>query len=342
MSCCAPDSTRRHTEAETQDVVKQYYGKELKTSKDCQTGVNCLIDTSLPKHIRQALSEVHDEVTSRYYGCGRVIPEALEGCSVLDLGCGSGRDCYAVSKLVGPSGRVVGIDMTEEQLAVARKYVDYHTEKFGYSQPAVQFLFGYIEKLQEAGLQDETFDVVISNCVVNLSTNKPAVLKEVHRVLKEGGEFYFSDVYTNTTLTEEIKTNSVLWGECIAGALHWRQLHQLAEELGFCQPRLVTSKMVNTSKFTEILGDAKFVSVTYRMFKLPKTLRPASSVTYKGGITGCEDQFEFDRHFTFKKGEEVAMDQELATILAISRFSDSFTIKEATGKGHPESPASES
>ncbi|KAK7091931.1 arsenite methyltransferase-like [Littorina saxatilis] len=341
MSCCSAPGTKQtepqkpccpggDSSQNVQDSVKQYYGKELNTKDDIKTGVNCQMDLQMPKHVRQALGEVHDDVTIKYYGCGLVIPEAVEGCSVLDLGSGSGRDCFALSKLVGASGKVVGVDMTEEQLAVARKHVDYHTEKFGYTEPNVEFVTGYIEKLGEAGLKDNTFDVIVSNCVVNLSPDKTAVLKEAHRVLKEGGELYFSDIYTNTHLSDSIRKHRVLWGECISGALQWEELYSTAKQVGFSQPRLVSGKMVDVSKFKDVLGDdAKFVSVTYRLFKLPSTLKSATKVTYKGGILGSCDELEFDHAVTFKKGEGKVVDAELATILSASRFQTFFAFENA-------------
>lgn len=91
---------------------------------------------------------------------------------MLDLGSGAGRDCYILSNLVGESGKVVGIDMTDEQLEVANAYKDWHMKQFGYEKSNVEFRKGYIEKLGEAGLTDEMFDVIISNCVVNLSPDK--------------------------------------------------------------------------------------------------------------------------------------------------------------------------
>nr|KAG5685311.1 hypothetical protein BaRGS_007963 [Batillaria attramentaria] len=185
-----------------QENVKQYYGKDLQTKDDCQTGINCLKDgTPTPKHVQQAFADVHEDVTLKYYGCGPVIPEALENCNVLDLGSGSGRDCFALSKLIGPSGHV---------LEIARKYVDYHTKKFGYSQPNVDFVFGYIEKLGDAGIRDNTFDLIISNCVICLCPDKSAVLREAYRVLKVGGELYFSDMYTDSLVSEAGKVWAVL------------------------------------------------------------------------------------------------------------------------------------
>ncbi|MBL8510042.1 MAG: methyltransferase domain-containing protein, partial [Betaproteobacteria bacterium] len=113
------------------DVVKDYYGKQLQSSDDLKTSACCDI-SQVPDWLKPLLSNIHEEVLSRYYGCGLVCPPLLQGARVLDLGCGSGRDVYALAQLVGPEGSVVGVDMTEEQLAVARRHQAYHREKFGY------------------------------------------------------------------------------------------------------------------------------------------------------------------------------------------------------------------
>ncbi|KAK7091254.1 arsenite methyltransferase-like [Littorina saxatilis] len=312
------------------DSVKQYYGKDLKTQSDCQSGINCLKESPpLAKHVQEAFAMVHEDVTLKYFGCGPVIPQALTGIDVLDLGSGSGRDCFALSKLIGPSGHVVGIDMTEEQLDYSRSFLDYHMQKCGYSKPNVDFRFGYIEKLGDAGIKDNTFDLVISNCVICLCPDKQAVLAEACRSLKDGGEMYFSNIYTDSPQSEKVKNDHVLWGEGMGGALQWQELYRLAETVGFSRPRLVTATMVDTSKFDHLLDGAKFVSVTYRLFKLPKDLQPVSRATYLGGIESCEDKIEFDYATTFKKDVSVVVDAELATILASSRFSKFFRLTEA-------------
>ena len=104
--------------------VQEYYGTEVTTSDDLKTNACCTL-TPPPKHIRSALKLVADEVQAKYYGCGLTIPDAIEGLKILDLGSGSGRDCYIASQLVGENGYVVGVDMTDEQLNVAKKYIDY-------------------------------------------------------------------------------------------------------------------------------------------------------------------------------------------------------------------------
>ncbi|XP_055280722.1 arsenite methyltransferase isoform X2 [Moschus berezovskii] len=272
-------------DAEIRKDVQTYYGKVLKKSTDLQTNVCVTAARPVPQHIREALQNVHEEVSLRYYGCGLVIPECLENCWILDLGSGSGRDCYALSQLVGEKGHVTGIDMTEGQVEVANKYIEYHMEKYGFQAPNVTFIHGYIEKLEESGIKNESYDIVISNCVINLVPDKQQVLQEVYRVLKNGGELYFSDVYASLELPEEIRTHKVLWGDC------------------------------------------RFVSATYRLFKLPKT-GPSKKcqVIYNGGITGHEKELIFDANFTFKKDEAVEVDEETAAILKNSRFAQDFLI----------------
>ncbi len=161
----------------TLDAVKDYYGRVLKTSKDLRTSACCSAD-ALPARIREISRDVHPEVMEKFYGCGSPIPHALTGKTVLDLGSGSGRDCFILSKLVGPEGRVIGVDMTDSQLETARKHAAYHAKKFGFPKSNVDFLRGYIEDLAGLGIADDSVDVVVSNCVLNLSPDKKRVFRK--------------------------------------------------------------------------------------------------------------------------------------------------------------------
>src|SRR5262245_57918313 len=113
------------------EIVQDYYGKQLQGTADLKTSACC--DTStVPQWLKPLLARIHPEVTARYYGCGLVCPPLLDGCRILDLGSGSGRDVYALAQLVGRSGHVVGVDMTPEQLAVAQAHQAHHREAFGF------------------------------------------------------------------------------------------------------------------------------------------------------------------------------------------------------------------
>ena len=113
------------------ETVKNYYGSVLKGSDDLRTSA-CTTSSAPSDYLQALLRNVHEEVRGRYYGCGLVYPASLEGMRVLDVGCGGGRDCYVLAQLVGPSGHVVGVDMTDEQLALARRTIDWHTRRFGF------------------------------------------------------------------------------------------------------------------------------------------------------------------------------------------------------------------
>ncbi|CAI7928281.1 unnamed protein product [Closterium sp. NIES-54] len=225
-SCCGPKSSASpaaSTGGAGSDVthadVSEYYGKTVQQQTDLQTSA-CLVKFGPGEDIRRLLSNVHDEILSKFYGCGSPIPPLLKGCTVLDLGCGTGRDVYVAAQLVGPTGQVIGIDMTDEQLAVARKHEEYHREKFGFEKSNVSFRKGFIEDLKAANVEDSTVDVVVSNCVINLAPSKVPVISEIARVLKTGGELYFSDVFADRRIPKHLQQDKVLFGKCLSGALY--------------------------------------------------------------------------------------------------------------------------
>jgi arsenite methyltransferase len=309
--------------------VQEYYGEELQKSEDLKTNACCTL-TKPPQHILQALRLVHDEVQSKYYGCGLTIPSKVEGLRILDLGSGSGRDCYIASKLVGENGYVVGVDMTDNQLAVANKYVDYQTEKFGYSKPNVEFVKGNIEELDKLNLEPGSFDVIISNCVINLASDKLKVLTDAYHLLKPGGEMYFSDVYSDRRVPLSLQQDRVLWGECLSGAMYWNDFLNAAKKAGFTDPRAVEDKpiTVDNEELEEKIGDLRFYSVTYRLFKIEGLESDCEdygqAVAYKGGVLESPQSFMLDDHHIFPKGKVMSVCGNTYKMLNDTRYKDSF------------------
>ena len=310
------------------ESVQNYYGKVLQNSSDLKTSACCDV-SNMPEWLKPLLAKLHPEVTARYYGCGLVAPAVLEGARVLDLGSGSGRDCYLLAQLVGSQGQVVGVDMTPEQLAVANAHLQYHAEQFGFAN--VEFRQGYIENLDALGLADASFDVIVSNCVINLSPDKDSVLREAYRLLKKGGELYFSDIYADRRLPPELREDELLYGECLGGALYWNDFHNLAKRHGFADPRLVEDRplAITDPKLAAKLGNARFYSATYRLFKLDD-LEPAcedhgQAVIYNGGIAGAAHSFVLDKHHLIETGKVFPVCGNTYRMLHDSRFAAYFS-----------------
>jgi len=311
------------------ETVQSYYGETLQGSADLQTNACCSPD-EIPSHVKQVLAKIHDDVLTRYYGCGLIAPEALEGAHVLDLGCGAGRDVYALSSMVGPKGRVVGVDMTEAQLEVARRHQDFHARAFGYEASNVEFHHGYIERLEDLDLEPGSFDIIVSNCVINLATDKGAVLRGAHHLLKEGGEMYFSDVYADRRVPEAMARDEVLYGECLSGALYWNDFLTLAKEAGFNDPRMVTARplTVENPELEARVAPLKFLSATYRLFKLP-ALESAcedygQAVIYKGTIPHAPHALHLDDHHIIEAGKVFPVCGNTWMMLAESRLAPHF------------------
>ncbi len=310
-----------------QDNVKKYYGKVLTGSQDLQTDACCTLEHT-PDYLKALLANIHPEVKARYYGCGLIAPHALRGARILDLGSGSGQDAYALAQLAGPEGEVVGVDMTPEQLAVAREYANWHAEKFGYAN--VSFLEGDIEKLESLDLEPGSFDVIVSNCVINLVADKQAVFRAAYNLLKPGGEFYFSDVYADRRLGDDLRNDPAAQGECLGGALYWNDFLHLAKGAGFTDPRLVSDRplSINNAALKAKLAPAVFHSATYRLFKI-EGLEPScedygQAVIYRGGIAHSETRFELDNHHVMDKGRIFPVCGNTFRMLSESRFAPYF------------------
>ena len=331
-SCCPSDSDCCGSTTDSIiEKVKNYYGKELQSKSDLKTTACCAIDRPSAE-IRAILPLIADEIHARFYGCGSPLPPLLEGMTLLDLGCGTGRDVYIASKLVGESGHVIGVDMTAEQIETAIKYQDEQRERFGYKASNVTFKQGYIEDLKSLGIADNSVDVVISNCVINLSPAKEQVFKEIYRVLKPGGELFFSDIFVDRRIPETLATDPVLRGECLSGALYVEDFRRLMEKIGWLDFRYTDIRNLefDNEGIEKILGFAAFSSRTIRAFKL-NDLEDicedyGQAAWYDGSITGQPHYFDLDNHQRFFTNKPALVCGNTASMLSNTRYGKAFKV----------------
>ncbi len=199
------------TPDEIHSSVRDHYADLARQASSCcgPSSSECDCNTNYPDQLANA---VPADIANFSLGCGDPITIAhlQPGETVVDLGSGGGLDCFLAAQRVGPTGRVIGVDMTPEMLNKARG----NAERLGVAN--VEFREGYIEHLP---VEDGTADVVISNCVINLSPDKPQVFRDIFRVLRSGGRVAVSDIVTNGELPQAVRESMEEWGACVAGAL---------------------------------------------------------------------------------------------------------------------------
>ncbi|MHB8086934.1 MAG: arsenite methyltransferase [Anaerolineaceae bacterium] len=201
-------------------------GGDKSSSCGCSTSTSASEPSTKELYNAEDFNALPEDVTNISLGCGDPVTLASlkPGQTVLDLGSGGGIDCFLAGKKVGATGKVIGVDMTSEMLDKAR------TNKVKVGAENVEFRLGEIEHLP---VSDSSVDVVISNCVINLSTDKPQVLSEILRVLKPGGRMAVSDIVTSGDLPDEVKESMSAWAGCIAGAMDADEMTALLKKTGF-------------------------------------------------------------------------------------------------------------
>ncbi len=320
------------------EAIKDYYSRVIHTSNDLATGACCCNETMVPL-VRDAAALLHPEIAASAYGCASPIPDAIEGCTVLDLGCGTGFDTYICSRLVGPSGRVIGLDMTPAQLEVAQRHLSEQMERFGYTEPNIDFRQGFIEELDAAKIPDASIDVVISNCVINLSPDKQRVFSEIFRVLKPGGELCFSDVFADRRLPQALREDPILLGECLAGALYVEDLRRMMNTCGVADVRTIarSKTRIGNDTIEKRVRPARFISLTLRAFKLDSLEDRCEDfgqvAWYRGTIPGATYTYRLDNHHEFIKDKPLLVCGNTAAMLSETRLAPHFRV-EGTRETH--------
>lgn len=284
---------------------------------------------TIPDEARNVMFNISAEIKNNFHEFGAPIPPLLKDCTVLDLLCGSGRDTYIAAQLVGQNGKVIGVEPVESRLNIARKYLDAEMKQFNYDAPNVEFLQGAPEDL--SNIDDDSVDVVISNCTFNLSLDKERYIQEVRRVLKVGGEFYFTDVFTDRRIPSELADNDDLRALRLGGAMYINDFRRLVQAAGFKDPRyLITNKTPLTDEEQAKFSDIAFATITTRLVKTDLQEDVCESygetVTYKGTLPDYPDFFLFDKDIKFPTGKECTVCGNVSSLVYDTRYKQVFDI----------------
>jgi len=260
------------TNTSIHEVVREHYAERIKSNASCCGADNCCsTDSNLyPTDLLATLPEGESTIS---YGCGDPITLASlqPGQIILDLGSGAGLDCFFAAKKVGETGKVIGVDMTPEMIERARS----SAKRLNLSN--VEFRQGYIEELP---VDSDTVDVIISNCVINLSPDKSKVFAETFRVLKPGGKLAVSDIVTDGALPEAVKQSLSAWAGCVAGAVEARDYIGMMEAVGFTNVS-VTPVFFDKETVDSALDEMKLDVTEYPREDIYKAIYSAKITAYK-------------------------------------------------------------
>jgi SAM-dependent methyltransferase len=295
----------------TTQAVSERYARAAATGEQicCPTGYN----------FDDLRTFIPEEVLKVSYGCGT--PAGLEtvrrGETVLDIGSGGGIDCFEASRRMGPTGRVIGIDMTDEMLAIARRNAPLVAANLGYASSNVEFRKGMAETMP---VEDDSIDVIISNCVINLAPDKRKVFHEMSRVLRPGGRFTISDIVSDQPVPNYLIHDAEKWGNCLSGALQIGDYVSGMVEAGFLGIHQIRSVP------WQVIDGIHFLSITLTGYKLPAAVEPngVRFATLRGPFSQVVDELGM----RYQRGVPQAVNARTVQLLKTPPFEPLFLLSE--------------
>lgn len=341
------------TTAPTLDIDAAVADRYSQAAQQAEAALCCPVD-----YDARYLEVVPDEIIERDYGCGDPSKYVQEGDVVLDLGSGGGKICYIASQVVGPNGRVIGVDRNDEMLALARKHqaavgdaIGYHNVEF--HKGRIQDLALDLDKLgehlaehpaQTSGdwlelqsvtdamrrdspmIADESIDVIVSNCVLNLvrEEDRRQLFSEMHRVLRRGGRAVISDIVCDEDVPEDLRNDATLWSGCLSGAYREDRFLEAFEQAGFYGLEVVARQ----AEPWAVVRGIEFRSLTVRAWKGKEgpCLDRHQAVVYNGPWKAVVDD---DGH-RLERGKRMAVCEKTFGIYSRAPYADSMTLLEPT------------
>lgn len=292
----------------TQKVSERY-------AKAASTGEQMCCPTSY--NMANLQSFIPEEVLKISYGCGT--PAGLKtvslGETVLDIGSGGGIDCFEAARLVGQTGHVIGIDMTDTMLEIARRNAPIVAANLGYPASNIEFRKGMADAMP---VDEGAVDLIISNCVINLAPDKRKVFREMFRVAKPGGRFTISDIVADQTVPQYLIHDTEKWGDCLSGALTLTDYIAGLAGAGFLGIHLIKSSP------WQVIDGIHFFSVTLTGYKLPATasVSPVRYATLRGPFSRVVDELGT----IYFRGVPQPITQNVATLLSLAPLADHFVL----------------
>ncbi|GHT79099.1 methyltransferase [Actinomycetota bacterium] len=321
-------------------TLAAHYKKVLANDKIFDLGLLNAAENPVPRHVRFIHDELAPELCDGFKGFDTPLPGFIEGCTVLVLGCGTGRDAFIAAKLVGSKGKVIALDPSASAIKKANSFVDKQTKLFGYSQPNIEFVQGYPEDLAAARITSGSIDVVVTNFLLNLALDKEQVVKEAYRVLRSGGELYLGALFSNRRITRPLLDNPLVTDPVVRGAIYLEDFRRWLKQAGWENFRYIHKRraVIKDTLEKETLKDVDLIFRVIRTFKLD-TLEDlcenyGQSVEYLGTIPGYNQFFDLDDKHRFFIDKPARVCGNTFALIDSTRFAPYFRVKGSRNEGH--------
>lgn len=321
----------QHYRQDVENLISYYEDIARAQGRDPQATARTRdADGTIPESVRPLLYNISSEIKNTFHEFGTPLPPLLEGCTVVDLCCGSGRDTYLAAQLVGESGKVIGVEPVATRLAIAEKYHAQEIKQFGYAHSNVELVNAAPEDL--AFIADGSVDVVISNCTFNLSPDKERYIAEVKRILKDGGEWYFTDVFSDRRVPDALATDAKARATRLAGCMFIEDFRRLAQAGGFHDPRYVmTWKAPLSTREKKMFGDVSFATITCRLINSELTSDHCEDygeeIVYDGSLPDYPDFFLYDKDIKFPTGKSCHVCDNVSVLGLATRYAKAITVE---------------